>query len=71
MIDNRAKNTFIHFDGLKWNYCFDYDNDTALGCNNRGYLTMDYGVEDIDNADGYPLATHGGDPAFNANDSVV
>lgn len=71
MIDNRAKNTFIHFDGLKWNYCFDYDNDTALGCNNRGYLTMDYGVEDIDNADGYPLTTHGGDPAFNANDSVV
>lgn len=71
MIDNRAKNTFIHFDGLKWNYCFDYDNDTALGCNNRGYLTMDYGVEDIDNADGYPLTTHGGDPAFNANDAVV
>lgn len=71
MIDNRAKNTFIHFDGLKWNYCFDYDNDTALGCNNRGYLTMDYGVEDIDNADGYPLSTHGGNPAFNANDSVI
>lgn len=71
MIDNRAKNTFIHFDGLKWNYCFDYDNDTALGCNNRGYLTMDYGVEDIDNADGYPLTTHGGEPAFNAYDSVL
>ena len=32
---------------------------------------MDYGVEDIDNADGYPLSTHGGTPAFNANDSTV
>ena len=72
MIDNRAKNTFIHTaDGLTWDFCFDYDNDTALGCNNRGYLTMDYGVEDIDNADGYPLSTHGGTPAFNANDSAL
>ena len=72
MIDNRAKNTFIHTaNGLTWNYCFNYDDDTALGCNNRGYLTMDYGVEDIDNAEGYPLETHGGAPAFNANDSVL
>lgn len=72
MIDNRAKNTFIHTaDGTHWDYSFNYDDDTALGCNNRGYLTMDYGVEDVDNTDGYPFAENGGTPAFNANDSVL
>ena len=28
MVDNRAKNTFWHTeDGLRWDLCFNYDND--------------------------------------------
>lgn len=78
MIDNRAKNTFIHTNGNPsegkegnvWDYCFNYDDDTALGCNNKGFLTMDYGVEDTDDIYGNILS---GDatPAFNAATSVV
>jgi hypothetical protein len=55
MIDNRAKNTFIHYnvDGDstvkgRWDFVFNYDNDTALGCDNSGYLTIPYGTEDTD-----------------------
>ena len=59
MIDNRAKNTFWHYGKTgeidsegnsirKWDLCFNYDNDTALGCNNSGELTMTYGYEDTD-----------------------
>lgn len=66
MIDNRAKNTFIHTeDGIIWNYVFDYDNDTADGNDNSGYLTYDFGVEDTDNIEGTIQ------PAFNASDSVL
>ena len=64
MIDNRAKNTFIHTeDGLHWDYVFDYDNDTADGNDNVGGLTFDYGYEDIDTLNGRNV--------YNASDSVV
>lgn len=64
MIDNRAKNTFIHTeDGIHWDYVFDYDNDTADGNDNVGGLTFDYGYEDIDTLNGRNV--------YNASDSVV
>ena len=62
MVDNRAKNTFWHTrDGIHWDLCFDYDNDTAMGNNNRGDLTLTYGLEDTDSL--------GGGMVFNAADS--
>lgn len=59
MVDNRAKNSFWHYaktgetdsDGnpiRKWDLCFDYDNDTALGINNYGDMVYRYGYEDTD-----------------------
>lgn len=49
MVDNRAKNTFIHTeDGDHWDFVFNYDNDTAKGNNNTGDLVLDYGMEDTD-----------------------
>lgn len=64
MIDNRAKNVFIHTtDGLIWDFCFDYDNDTSLGCDNRGDLKFDYFYEDIDQINGTNV--------YNAQDSVL
>ena len=57
MVDNRAKNTFWHYGKTgevdaegnpirKWDLCFDYDNDTALGINNYGAMVYRYGLED-------------------------
>lgn len=64
MIDNRAKNVFIHTsDGIHWDFCFNYDDDTALGCDNRGDLKFDYYYEDIDQINGLNV--------YNAQDSVL
>lgn len=64
MVDNRAKNSFWHTeDGIHWDLCFDYDNDTAMGNDNMGELTLTYGMEDTD--------TIGTKSVFNAADSVI
>ena len=53
-----------------WKYAFemwDYDNDTALGINNSGELTMSYGKEDVDyRTDGNASSGY----IFNAADNV-
>ena len=64
MVDNRAKNTFYHTtDGEHWDACFDYDNDTSMGNDNEGGLTLRYGYEDTD--------TIGNKSVFNASDSKL
>lgn len=64
MVDNRAKNVFPHTtDLVHWDFCFDYDNDTAMGNDNEGGLTLSYGYEDTD--------TIGTKSVFNAHDSKL
>ena len=64
MVDNRAKNTFWHTEDLiHWDVDMDYDNDTAMGNDNEGGLTLAYGYEDTD--------TIGTKSVFNASDSKV
>ena len=64
MVDNRAKNVFPHTtDLIHWDFCFDYDNDTAQGNDNEGGLTLTYGYEDTD--------TIGTKSVFNAADSKL
>lgn len=74
MVDNRAKNSFWHFgkcnsDGdRKWDLCFDYDNDTALGIDNRGEMNYRYGYEDNDLEDEGINAVRS--PVFREHDST-
>lgn len=64
MIDNRVKNVFLHTtDGLHWDFCFNYDDDTSLGCENSGFLTLDYNLEDSDKINGIDV--------YNGNSSVL
>lgn len=50
-------------DLVHWDFCFDYDNDTAMGNDNEGGLTLTYGYEDTD--------TIGTKNVFNAADSKL
>lgn len=64
MVDNVAKNTFWSTEDLvHWDLTKDYDNDTADGNNNSGYLTFTYGIENLDK-------NAVGDDIFNAAPSV-
>ena len=64
-VDNRAKNTFWAYDNTeeKWTLVYSYDNDTAMGNDNEGGLTLKYGYMDTD--------TIGTRDVFNAADSTV
>lgn len=53
MTDNRCKNSFWHYgkcdDGIyRFDLCFAYDMDTAIGIDNTGKLVLTYGLEDVD-----------------------
>ena len=64
MPDNRAKNTFWGYNPTsgKWSICYAYDCDTAMGNDNQGDMTLDYGYMDTD--------TMGARYVFNAADSL-
>ena len=64
-VDNRAKNTFWTYSKSagKWHLNFAYDNDTAMGNDNEGGLTLKYGYMDYDKI--------GTRDVFNAADATV
>lgn len=70
MIDSRAKNAFPTYfksrqagdGGDRW-FWIPYDMDTAIGIDNKGKLSFDYNLEDIDQLDGADV--------FNGQDSVL
>ena len=82
MIDSRAKNMFIGFNGSPINdpnramsrkVTFQpYDMDTAIGTNNSGVLMFGYSLEDTDTVSAV-ISGEGGSnaPVFNAQDSVL
>lgn len=65
MVDNVAKNTFWSTEDLiHWDLTKNYDNDTADGNDNSGYLSFTYGLECMD------LQEDGVQHVFNAYPSV-
>lgn len=74
MVDSRAKNLFIGFNGSEVTVpgrvaerkavAQPYDMDTAIGTNNEGSLVFGYGLEDVDHLTG-------GANVFNGQDSVL
>ena len=64
-IDQREKNAFPTYlvDEDRWIVLF-YDADSSCGTDNKGNLTFDYYLEDID-------YTEAGDPVYNGQNSVL
>ena len=63
MVDNVAKNTFWSTeDGIHWDLTKNYDNDTADGNDNSGYLKYSYGYEILEKGKDRNI--------FNANQAV-
>lgn len=64
-VDNRSKNTFYGYSKStgKFHLCFAYDNDTAMGNDNEGGLTLKYGYMDTD--------VIGTRDVFNAADNTI
>lgn len=64
-IDQREKNAFPTYiaDLDRWIVLF-YDADSSCGTDNKGNLTFDYYLEDVD-------YTEGGDPVYNGQNSVL
>ena len=78
MIDSRAKNMFIGFNGGTSSKigrkatAQPYDMDTAMGTNNSGRLMFGYSLEDTDTVSAVISgSTNNNAPVFNAQDSVL
>ena len=82
MIDSRAKNMFVGFNGsnvtqsgrsMDRKATFQpYDMDTAIGTNNSGVLMFGYSLEDTDTVSSVISGEGGSDgPVYNAQDSAL